>query len=50
MSLKGHVYGRLTKDPEIKQSQNDTNYTQISIAVDNGKNCLNLFVLILYLF
>lgn len=38
MSLKGHVYGRLTKDPEIKQSQNGTNYTQISIAVDNGKN------------
>lgn len=38
MSLKGHVYGRLTKDPEIKQSQNGTNYTQFSIAVDNGKN------------
>lgn len=39
MSLKGHAYGRLTKDPEVKQPQNGgTNYTQFSIAVDNGKN------------
>lgn len=38
MSLKGHTYGRLTKDPEVKISQNNVSFTQFSIAIDNGKN------------
>lgn len=38
MSLSGSVFGRLTKDPEVKQSQNGKNYALISVAVNGGKN------------
>lgn len=38
MSFAGSIYGRLTKDPEVKQSQSGSQYTMFSVAVNGGKN------------
>lgn len=38
MSITANIFGRLTRDPEQKQSQSGNSYVNVAIAVNHGKD------------